>query len=87
MAERTVKLGSMFYIDEDGRARRGEFDEKIKVHPDFVKKFDDLNVLADDVDTFAVEAVPPVAPEAVEAEKREVPEPPRRGRPRKESDD
>ena len=87
MAERTVKLGSMFYIDEDGRARRGEFDEKIKVHADFVKKFDSLNVLADDVDTIAVEVVPPVAPEAVEAEGREVPEPPRRGRPRKDSDD
>lgn len=87
MAERTVKLGSMFYIDEDGRARRGEFDEKIKVHADFVKKFDALNVLAEDVDTFAVEAVPPVAPEAVEAEEREIPEPARRGRPRKDSDD
>lgn len=84
MAERTVKLGSMFYIDEDGRARRGEVGEKIKVHADFVKKFDDLNVLADDVDTFAINVVPPVAPEAVEAEEREVP---RRGRPRKESDD
>lgn len=72
MPERTVKLGSMFYYDEDGRGRRASEGEKIKVSSDFVKKFDELNVLAseDDVD---VEVVPPIAPEAVEAEERPVP--------------
>jgi hypothetical protein len=72
MPERTVQLGSMFYIDEDGKGRRGENGEKIKVHSDFVKKFDDLNKLAEEQD---IEFVPPIAPEAVEAEQRDVPKP------------
>lgn len=77
MPERTVKLGSMFYIDDDGRGRRADCGTKIQVHPDFVKKFDDLNHLFEETE---VEFVPPIAPEAVEAEQREVPKP---GRPRK----
>lgn len=77
MPERTVKLGSMFYIDEDGRGRRAEEGAKIKVHADFVKKFDELNVLAEDE---GIEFVPPIAPEAVEAEQREVPKPGPRSR-------
>jgi hypothetical protein len=80
MPERTVKLGSMFYIDNNGQGRRGDCGEKIQVSSDFVKKFDALNHLAgvDDVEPAAV-----IAPEAVEAEAREVPEeaPKRRGRP------
>jgi hypothetical protein len=82
MPERTVKLGSMFYIDEDGKGRRGDCGEKIQVSSDFVKKFDALNHLASVEDVPVVEAL---APEAVEAAEREVPEeePKRRGRPRK----
>jgi hypothetical protein len=80
MPERTVKLGSMFYIDDDGRGRRADEGSKIQVHPDFVKKFDDLNRLAEETE---VEFIPPIAPEAVEAEQREVPKP---GRPRKGSE-
>lgn len=80
MPERTVKLGSMFYIDEDGKGRRGDCGEKIQVSSDFVKRFDALNHLATVEDAPVVEAI---APEAVEAEAREVPEeaPKRRGRP------
>lgn len=75
MPERTVKLGSMFYIDEDGRGRRGECGEKIQVSSDFVKKFDALNHLAEDVAPVTV-----IDPEAVAAEEREVPKPgPRKG--------
>ena len=75
MPERTVQLGSMFYIDEDGHARRGEHGEKIRVSSDFVKKFDDLNKLAEPE---GIEFVPPIAPEAVEAAEREVPKPGRK---------
>lgn len=78
MAERTVKLGSMFYIDEDGKGRRGENGQTIKVHADFVKKFDELNHLAEPAEGLNI--VPPVAPEAMEAAEREVP---KQGRPRK----
>jgi hypothetical protein len=81
MPERTVKLGSMFYIDEDGKGRRGDCGEKIQVSSDFVKRFDALNHLLDAEDAPQVVAI---APEAVEAEQREVPEAKRRGRPRKD---
>lgn len=72
-----MQLGSMFYIDDKGRGRRGECGEKIQVSPDFVKKFDALNHLsqAEDVAPVAV-----IAPEAVEAEQRDVPKPGPRGR-------
>lgn len=68
MPERTVKLGSMFYIDEDGRGRRGDCGATVKVHPDHVERFDALNVLAEPV---GVEFVPPIAPEAVAATERD----------------
>jgi hypothetical protein len=85
MAERTVKLGSMFYIDENGTPRRGQEGDKIQVSSDFVKKFDALNHLATLED---VEPVSVIDPEAVEAEERDVPEeaPKRRGRPAKKAD-
>jgi hypothetical protein len=85
MPERTVKLGSMFYIDEDGTGRRGQEGEKIQVSSDFVKRFDALNHLATLEDVPAVEVL---APEAVEAEGREEPEeaPKRRARPTKKAD-
>lgn len=81
MPERTVKLGSMFYIDEDGKGRRADEGTKIQVHSDFVKKFDELNHLAEPAEGLTI--VPPIAPEAVEAEQREVP---KRGRPAKKDD-
>lgn len=77
MAERTVQLGSMFYIDADGRGRRGEHGEKIQVHADFVKKFDSLNHLAKPE---GIVFDPPIAPEAVEAAERDVPKPGQRSR-------
>jgi hypothetical protein len=76
MPERTVKLGSMFYIDEDGRGRRADEGAKIQVSSDFVKKFDELNHLAEPAEGLNI--VPPVAPEAVEAAEREVPKQGRR---------
>jgi hypothetical protein len=86
MPERTVKLGSMFYIDEDGKGRRGDCGEKIQVSSDFVKRFDALNHLASVDDAQPIVAI---APEAVEAAKRPEPEPEapkRRGRPAKKAD-
>lgn len=68
MPERTVELGSMFYVDEEGRGRRGEHGEKVSVHSDFVKKFDSLNHLAEPE---GITFVPPIAPEAAEAEQRD----------------
>lgn len=73
MPERTVKLGSMFYIDEEGKGHRGFEGEKIQVSSDFVKKFDELNHLAESPAGPRLD--PPVAPEALEAEQREVPKP------------
>jgi hypothetical protein len=70
MPERTVQLGSMFYIDEDGKARRGNNGDKVQVSSDFVKKFDALNKLTEPED---IEFVPPIAPEAVEAAERDEP--------------
>lgn len=46
MADRTVRLGSMFYIDDKSRPRRADVGTKVSVHPDFVERFDRLNVLA-----------------------------------------
>lgn len=45
MAERTARLGSMFYQDSDGRYRRASAGDVIQVHPDYVERFDRLNVL------------------------------------------
>lgn len=46
MADRTVRLGSMFFIDSDGRPRRADAGAKVSVHSDFVERFDRLNVLS-----------------------------------------
>ena len=45
MAERTVRLGSVFFIDSDGKPRRGSAGDKVSVHPEYVERFDRLNVL------------------------------------------
>ncbi|GLE59540.1 hypothetical protein NJBCHELONAE_48530 [Mycobacteroides chelonae] len=45
MAQRVVRLGSVFFIDPSGRHRRGGHGETVDVHDDFVGKFDRLNVL------------------------------------------
>jgi hypothetical protein len=78
MAERTVKLGSMFYIDDKGTPRRGQEGEKIQVSSDFVKKFDALNHLAT-LDDVQVHEVAPEAPHEEAPEEK----PKARGRPRK----
>lgn len=83
MPERTVKLGSMFYIDEDGKGRRGDCGEKIQVSSDFVKRFDALNHLAGAEVVLPVVAIAPEAAEAAERPEPEPEAPKRRGRPRK----
>lgn len=45
MAERAARLGSMHYLDSDGRYRTASAGDTIQVHPDFVERFDRLNVL------------------------------------------
>ncbi len=48
MADRTIRLGSMFFIDDKGRPRRADAGTKVSVHSDFVERFDRLNVLSGD---------------------------------------
>ncbi|MEV0031430.1 hypothetical protein [Nocardia sp. NPDC050793] len=43
--ERTVVLGLMSYIDENGAHRTAYEGEVVKVHPDKLERFDRLNVL------------------------------------------
>lgn len=71
--KRTVRLGSMAYVDPDGRTRRADCGSEIEIHPDHVERFDRLNVLAGQESP---------APAEVES----TPEAPRRrpGRPRKD---
>lgn len=56
--ERTVVLGLMSYIDENGAHKVANAGAVVKVHPDKLERFDRLNVLA--------KAAP--APEAAPAE-------------------
>lgn len=74
--KRTVRLGSMSYVDPGGRVRWADCGAEVEVHPDHVERFDRLNVLqaADaDVPQQAVAETP------IEA--------PRRRRPRRASED
>ncbi|WP_195126590.1 hypothetical protein [Nocardia puris] len=43
--ERTIRPGSMVYIDADGRRRRADHGAVVQVHPDHLERFDRLNVL------------------------------------------
>jgi len=45
-AKRTVRLGSMSYIDPAGRVRWADRGAEVVVHGDHVARFDSLNVLA-----------------------------------------
>jgi hypothetical protein len=44
-AERTVRVGLMTYQREDGRFRLAYAGDTVKVHPDFLERFDRLNVV------------------------------------------
>lgn len=83
MAERTARLGSMFYKDADGRYRTASAGDTVKVHSDYLERFDRLNVLLghkpDDVK--AAPKAEPVNPEPAEVKPK-----PRRGRPPKKSE-
>lgn len=72
MPERVVRLGSMVYMDSGGRPRRADCGATVDVHPDYVGRFDRLNVLMGQ----QPEVVEPVV---------STPKP--RGRPRKRADD
>lgn len=79
MAERTARLGSMFYQDSDGQYRRALAGETIQVHPDYLERFDRLNVLMGEGKSDTVHRdVTDDTPEQVEEKPK-----PRRGRPRK----
>lgn len=43
--KRTVRLGSMAFIDPSGRTRRADCGAEIEIHPDHAERFDRLNVL------------------------------------------
>jgi hypothetical protein len=43
MAEREVKQPLVSYRDLDGQVRHALLGEKVDVHPDHTKEFDDLN--------------------------------------------
>ncbi|MGH3956471.1 MAG: hypothetical protein ACRDTI_20795 [Mycobacterium sp.] len=62
MAQRVVRLGSVFFIDPSGRHRRGGHGETVDVHDDFVGKFDRLNVL------FGEDVSPVVEPAVADAD-------------------
>ncbi|MGZ9829868.1 hypothetical protein ACXYTP_23425 [Tsukamurella ocularis] len=47
-AKRTVRVGSMAYVDPTGRTRRADCGAEVSVHPDDVERFDLLNVLPGD---------------------------------------
>lgn len=76
MAERTARLGSMHYRDVDGRYRTASAGEAIQVHPDYLERFDRLNVLAG-------QEPEPVEQEQLSGEKPAEPVKRRPGRPRK----
>lgn len=42
--ERTVALGLMSYVGEDGKHRYAQSGATVRVHPDHVERFDRLNV-------------------------------------------
>lgn len=71
--KRTVRLGSMSYVDPGGRVRWADCGAEIEVHPDHVERFDRLNVLQ------VADADASVAETPIEAT--------RRRRPRRASED
>lgn len=42
--ERTVALGLMSYVGEDGKYRWAQSGATVRVHPDHIERFDRLNV-------------------------------------------
>ena len=76
MTTRKVVLGSMFYVDADGKGRWADHDAVVDVHPDNLERFDRVNVLNS-------------APQESEPEPDPEPEPVKRrpGRPRKDDID
>lgn len=79
-AKRTVQLGSMSYVDPNGRVRWADCGVEVEIHPDHVARFDEFNVLV-------VPEVSDIEPDQPVAEPETEPEPaPKRrpGRPRKE---
>lgn len=74
--KRTVRLGSMAYVDPDGRTRRADCGSEIEIHPDHVARFDRLNILAGE------EAHAPAEAESTTGSPRRRP-----GRPRKDATD
>lgn len=76
-ATRTVRLGSMAYVDPDGRVRRADCGAEVQIHPDHVERFDQLNVLQEPATPAPrEEPAEPVEDKPVETKRRP-------GRPRK----
>lgn len=57
--KRTVRLGSMAYINPDGQVRWADCGAEILIHPDHVAGFDRLNVLAGEPAPVVEPADPP----------------------------
>lgn len=84
--KRTVRLGSMSYVDPGGQVRWADHGTEIDVHPGHVERFDRLNVLLGE-GVVESEAPASVAPTDDSVARQEVSEPKRRpGRPRKSED-
>lgn len=45
MPERTIAVSAAYYTNTDGNSVLGFQGDKVDVHPDHVKRFDELNVL------------------------------------------
>jgi hypothetical protein len=79
--ERTVRIGGMSYVDQNGVWQFGQLGAKVKVHPDNVERFDRLN----GEPTSHVPVPEPTVPEPAQPEPDD--EPVKRrgpGRPRKD---
>ena len=84
--KRTVRLGSMSYVDPGGQVRWADRGTEIDVHPGHVERFDRLNVLLGE-GVVESEAPASVASTDDSVAQQEVSEPKRRpGRPRKSED-
>ena len=83
-AERTIRMGSMAYVDPEGRLRRAEHGTTVQVHPDHVARFDRLNRPQTLDDEPVAEAKAPEPAEVDEADD-EKPARTRRASTRKES--
>lgn len=80
MPERTIKVTAAYYVNSDGVSVMANQGDKVDVHADHVKRFDELNVLPE---RFIDEPKGMESDAAAEVDGDDADDKPRRGRPRK----